>query len=207
MLMERQRVTQDEFRAYIEQPENADKWFELMDGVIHEVIMPKPIHAKVIMPKPIHAIVALIVAGILRTFVIPRKLGQVVGDGCLFYLPNGDTVIPDAAYVSHEREPGIPDEYHIAPDIAVEVISPSNKPRQVNEKIESYLASGTRQVWVLYPEQRVLVLYPEQRVLDVWTPGAEGTANKRKYTAADTLTGGDVLTDFSVAVSELFPTE
>lgn len=188
MLLERQRVTQDEFRAYIEQPENADKWFELMDGVIHEVIM----------PKPIHAIVALIVAGILRTFVIPRKLGQVVGDGCLFYLPNGDTVIPDAAYVSHEREPGIPDEYHIAPDIAVEVISPSNKPRQVNEKIESYLASGTRQVWVLYPEQRVL---------DVWTPGAEGTANKRKYTTADTLTGGDVLTDFSVAVSELFPTE
>lgn len=188
MLLERQRVTQDEFRAYIELPENADKWFELMDGVIHEVIM----------PKPIHAIVALIVAGILRTFVIPRKLGQVVGDGCLFYLPNGDTVIPDAAYVSHERELGIPDEYHIAPDIAVEVISPSNKPRQVNEKIESYLASGTRQVWVLYPEQRVL---------DVWTPGAEDTANKRKYTAADTLTGGDVLPDFSVAVSELFPTE
>ena len=55
MLLERQRVTQDEFRAIIEQPENADKWFELIDGVIHEVIM----------PKPIHAIVALIVAGVL----------------------------------------------------------------------------------------------------------------------------------------------
>jgi Uma2 family endonuclease len=186
MLLERQRVTQDDFRAYIEQPENADKWFELIDGVIHEVIM----------PKPIHAIVALIVAGMLRSFVIPHNLGQVVGDGCLFYLPNGDTVIPDAAYISNEREAGIPDEYHIAPDVAVEVISPSNRPREVNAKVESHLASGTRQVWVLYPEQRVL---------DVWTPGADGTAIKRKYTVADMLTGGDVLPGFSVVVGELFP--
>jgi Uma2 family endonuclease len=48
MLLEHQRVTRAEFRAYIEQPENTEKWFELIDGVIHEVIMPKIIHAIIV---------------------------------------------------------------------------------------------------------------------------------------------------------------
>jgi Uma2 family endonuclease len=128
--------------------------------------------------------------------VYPRDLGHVIADGGVFNLPNSDVVIPDAAFVSKVHGTHIPDEYDIAPEIAVEVISPSNKPRQVNEKVESYLASGSRQVWVLYPDERVL---------DLWTPGTEGTAIKRKYTAADTLTGGDVLPGFSVLAGELFP--
>jgi hypothetical protein len=55
------------------------------------------------------------------------------------------------------------------------------------------------------PSRFTFRLLSEQRVLDVWTPNVDGTANKRKYTVADTLTGGDVLPGFSVMVGELFP--
>jgi Uma2 family endonuclease len=64
------------------------------------------------------------------------------------------------AIVNHQyRQPTLPAKFSIAPDLAVEVVSPSNRPRQMLDKAELYLISGTQLVWVVYPEERVVDVY------------------------------------------------
>jgi Uma2 family endonuclease len=189
VLFERARSTDAEFEARINAPENADKWFEMIKGVIYEVVM----------PSPLHATIALLIASLLRVFVTERRLGNVVGDGCLFHLPNGDKVIPDAAYISKERSANIPSDYYrVAPDLAVEVVSPSNKPDDILDKVESYIECGTRLVWVFYPEEQFV---------RVWRPTDNGRTSVEKLDINGTLDGEDVLPGFSVSVKDIFPVE
>jgi len=73
---------------------------------------------------------------------------------------NPDTVrAPDVSFVSRERIPadGVPEGFwNIAPDLAVEVISPSEQPDDVQDNVIDYLAVGTRIVWVIYPLTKTL---------------------------------------------------
>lgn len=174
-----------EFREFVNRPENTEKWFEFINGVIHEAIM----------PKPHQAILETRIAHFLITFVYQRGLGEAMGDGCEFSLPNGDVVIPDAAFVSKEKHEGVPDEYLVAPDLAVEVISSSNRPREMLNKIESYIKNGTRLVWVVYPDEKVV---------DVWRPAGDDGMLVHKVTLDGTLEGGDVLPGFTLAVKDIF---
>jgi Uma2 family endonuclease len=185
MIAQEKTFTAQEFREFTNRPENAGKWFEFINGVIYEAIM----------PKPIHAIIALRIAHFMLLFVGEHHLGEVVGDGCEFSLPNGDVVIPDAAFVSKEKHDGVPEEYLIAPDLAVEVISPSNRPREMLNKIESYIKNGTRIVWVVYPDEKVV---------DVWQPAGDGGMLVHKVTLDGTLEGGNVLPGFTLAVKDIF---
>ena len=69
---------------------------------------------------------------------------------------------PDAYYVSAERGPsdGAPEGFWIiAPDLAVEVVSPSETVEEVRQKIHDYLAAGTRLVWTVYPRTREVVVH------------------------------------------------
>ena len=63
-------------------------------------------------------------------------------------------------------------------------------------KVDAYLEYGSKQVWVVYPEDQTLYVYH---------PMDDGSINLRKFTVTDTLEGGDVLPDFSVQVGEFFP--
>jgi Uma2 family endonuclease len=185
MIAQEKTFTAQEFREFVNRPENAEKWFEFINGVIYEATM----------PKPVHAVIALRIAHFLLLFVGENHLGEVVGDGCEFNLPNGDTVIPDAAFVSKEQVEGVPAEYFVAPDLAVEVISPSSRPREVLNKIESYIKSGTRIVWAVYPDEKVV---------DVWRPANDGGLHVYKVTMEGNLDGGDVLPGFTLAIKDIF---
>jgi Uma2 family endonuclease len=100
---------------------------------------------------------------------------------------------PDISYWSKERLPEVPVGYStIAPDMLVEVLSPSNSWKQIRAKIQEYFATGVRLVWVIAPEDRTLTIYrmpDEGRVL-------HDTA---------TVTGEDVLPGFECRVSDLLP--
>jgi Uma2 family endonuclease len=179
---------QDEaFERLIHLPENADKWFEMLKGVIYEVIM----------PNPLHAFIASLIYRLFGDFVVEHDLGFAFADGCMFYLPNGDKFIPDAAFVSKERQPTIPAKYEIAPDLAVEVVSPSNKPREILNKVESYIECGTRLVWVVYPDEKIV---------DVWRPGQNGRLELQSLNIDGILDGEAVLAGFKLAVKDIFPT-
>jgi Uma2 family endonuclease len=184
--IEPRTLTNDEFYEFVRLPENDLKTFELIDGVVYE--MPSPL--------PIHAYIVLQIAHCLWLFAQPLDVGYVFTDNLDYELAPGMVLRPDASFILKGRLPSLMKRISIAPDIAVEVISPSNTPYDMQHKIEAYFRHGVRLFWGVYPLERVV------RVI---TPNADGTYTTRMLTENDMLTGGDVLPGFSVAVRDLFP--
>lgn len=158
--------------------------FELVDGVLVEKGMGYNESA-----------LALVIAGLLRAFIVPRNLGLVSGaDGMMRLFP-GLVREPDVAYVSWARVPGgrYPTEpiAGFAPDLAVEVLSRSNTKAEMARKRREYFEAGVRLVWEVDPRARTVAVYetPEQAtVLD----------------ASATLDGGEMLPGFALPLIELF---
>ncbi|MGH7576362.1 MAG: Uma2 family endonuclease [Longimicrobiales bacterium] len=108
-----------------------------------------------------------------------------------------DTVrAPDISFLSNERaaRPRYRGPYQrIAPDLAVEVLSPSDRPRAMLEKVNEYLDVGSRLVWVVDPKRKVVTVY---------RAGAE----PERLESGDVLRGGDVLPGFELLLVKLFGT-
>lgn len=148
------------------------------------------------MPSFGHGSASVKIARLLGNWVEPRGLGEVVGE-CGFVLRRDpDTVRgPDAAFVSAERLATWNGEgpfFEGAPDLAVEVLSPSNTRGEVERKVREYLAAGARRVWVVDPASRSVTVH------------RSGVA-PRRLGQEDALDGGDVLPGFTLPVSRIFP--
>lgn len=146
-------------------------------------------------PSLRHGVIAVEIAARLLAFVKPRSLGHVfVETGCVT-ARDPDTVRgPDVAYVSSERMGGQPPPetfLPFAPDLAVEVISPSQRPKQVREKVQDWFAGGARRVWLIYPRTRNVYVLRSRTGVQILGPD-------------DSLSGEDVLPGFSCLVSDLF---
>lgn len=142
-----------------------------------------------------HGIVSAEFVALLRIYVRPGKLGRVLGAETAFRLRRDPDVVrcPDVAFVSAARlTAGIPrGVFEGAPDLAVEVLSPSNTPSQIQRKVVDYLQYGARAIWVVDPDTRSIVVH---------TPHAI----PRWHEGDDVLDGGDVLPGFSVVTSAVF---
>jgi len=104
-----------------------------------------------------------------------------------------DTVrAPDAAFVRAGRPP-TPERgyYRGAPDLAVEVLSPDDRPGYVREKVAEWLEAGARAVWVVDPRKRTVTVHDLGR-------------EPRTLGKGDMLRAGDVLPGFAIAVREIF---
>ena len=110
-----------------------------------------------------HANVETHVAWVFHSYVLPRGLGQVYSGEALFRLDPEARLsrAPDVAFVRQERLEGqdLTGAFAGAPDLAVEIVSPSDSAKDVQRKVEDWLAYGTRVVLVLYPETRSLVFW------------------------------------------------
>jgi Uma2 family endonuclease len=134
---------------------------------------------------------------------INRRLGNFVEDqrsGTVFANDTGfvterdpDTVRgPDVSYWSRERLPEVPEGYiEIAPDLAVEVVSPGDHFSRVQKKVRHYLTRGVRMIWVVDPEDRSVTVYRSEEQIRILQETA-------------VLSGEDVLPGFSVPVADLF---
>lgn len=105
----------------------------------------------------------------------------------------GERVLkPDIAFLSNGR---IPEDRRkaspVPPDLAVEVVSPSDALDRVEEKAFAYLEAGTRMVWVLKPISRTVTVYRSRTDIKL-------------LTCNDTLTGEDVVEGFSCQVAQFF---
>ncbi|MEO8394955.1 MAG: Uma2 family endonuclease, partial [Chloroflexota bacterium] len=112
----------------------------------------------------------------------------------LFKNPTGkDTVVaPDVGFISKQRLPqGLPKGYiPVAPDLAVEVVSPGDRADEIDQKVVLYLRYGTRLIWMVYPKTKTVIAH---------------TANGiQRFDINDTLEGGDVLPGFKMAIREIF---
>lgn len=110
-----------------------------------------------------HGVIAGRICALLDAFVRARSLGVVVAAETGFVLARDpDTVrAPDAGFVSTERLPArLPSGYaEFTPDLAVEVLSPGDRPGELLEKVADWLKSDARLVWIIDPERRVARVY------------------------------------------------
>lgn len=178
------RMTVDEYWDFVNLPENAGKRFELRRGEVVEMSRSRHPHGR-----------AGFRAGVLlERYAEDVGRGYVVTDsGLVLDQGPGSVVGPDAAYYANADDFGDldPKWAESPPVVVVEVLSPNDKPTQVNEKIADYLASGVKVVWLIdYEERKVTVYRPPGQV--VVLRGDEEIA------------GGEELPGFACRVSDLF---
>ncbi|MCG9891997.1 MAG: Uma2 family endonuclease [Thermosynechococcaceae cyanobacterium MS004] len=131
----------------------------------------------------------------LRNWVKPNKLGRVTGAGAGFNLPNANTRSPDVSFVAAARLRSSPRSFaDLAPDLVVEVKSPTDSLKKLREKIQEFLSLGTQIGILIDPEQRSLELYQANQERIVLQDG-------------DTLRLPDLLPGWSLAIAELWPLE
>lgn len=145
--------------------------------------------------KPEHGRIEIRFGRILDTFVSEHGLGEVQGGEVGIYTRRDpDTVRgADILFISRERlaraTPG--DFLDIAPELVVEILSPSDRWTEVKKKLREYFETGVAVVLVVDPEERSVSVY-------------RSLTNIHELTADDVLTLEDVLPGFSVPVAHLF---
>ena len=144
--------------------------------------------------------IASLLVEILGPFARANRLGRFFGE-MLFRIDIGQDLQrrPDVAFVSHARWPynrRVPDVpvWDMVPDLAIEVISPSNSASAVLRKVHDYFKAGVTRVWVVYPEQAEVYIYSTPKQVQVVGIGQE-------------LDGGDLLPGFRLPVAVLFEDE
>lgn len=176
-------VTAEEF---LQLPDPADgSRQELVRGVV--VTMP---------PRGVlHGVCCLKVGRVLGNFIDDHDLGVIASNDAGFVSDRDpDTVRgPDLSFWSKDRIAEIPSGYaKLAPDFAIEVVSPGDVFSKVQEKVRHYLDRGVRLVWLVNPEDRsVTVCKSKKEMLILFDD--------------DHIEGNDVLPGFRVRVADLFP--
>ncbi len=142
-----------------------------------------------------HGNLGAFLAGAIEFHVRSRKLGVTCDSSTAFTMKSGNRRSPDVSFVSRERLQGLkrlPKGYFQgAPDLAVEIISPSNTFEEIHDKIVEYFDNGSRLVWVIHPDEKSVLVYHQPEP-------------DRLLRASDNLDGEDVIPDFSLAVADLF---
>lgn len=183
MAVAERRYTAEEFWEIVSLPENEERRLELEDGVIIDM-------GEV---SPVNTIIGARIVHFLSVFVIPNDTGYVTGADGGFELPNGNVRRPDAGFGSKQRLPKIPKKFKIAPDLAVEVVSPKE---DILKKVYEYLDAGTQLVWAIYAEDKTVIAFQ----LD-----EHGILRGERFDINGTLDGGVVLPGFTLAVKDIFP--
>ncbi len=166
-------------------PQAENVRYELADGALVEMVGGS---------GGLHGILEASIAYHLSRFVREHDLGYVTGASGAFILArNPDVVrIPDAAFISKARMPKpIPDKFlPLAPDLAVEIVSPNDNALELRHEVRDYLKHGVRLVWLIYPDLQVVDCY-----------SAEGM---QSLSGEAILEGGAVLPNFRLPLRVLF---
>lgn len=135
---------------------------------------------------------------LIFAYVELKRLGWAFGDGTGYLLPikNEETVRkPDTSFVSFQKltpADGLPKGYlKLAPDLAVEVVSPNDLAEEVDQKINDYLQAGVRLVWIVHPSSRTVAVHR-----------ADDSVVRLRET--DYLDGENVLPGFQCRIADLF---
>lgn len=189
MLTIEKQMTADEFWEFCSLPENRDRFWELVKGVIVEMSA----------AGFLHSLIAMFIAVALSNFVRPRDLGYVTGEQGGYIIERfPDTVrAPDVAFIGKERAVMTSKFAPVPPDLAVEVISPNDSWKELRDKALEYLRAGVRMVWLVDPVGQTAEIY---------RPADDGSVNLRVIGIDGVLEGVDVLPGFSLAMRDLFAT-
>lgn len=181
MVVPIQTMTVTEFIAWSNRPENTGRDYEFIAGEIVDVVSS---------PKSTRLGARLL--RYISAFVDDNNLGEVSGADGVYIVGDG-RYMPDVGFIATSNLPATEsiDGYVPAPpDLAVEVVSPTDSERLLMVKVADYLAAGTV-VWVVYPEVQQLIVYE---------------AGKPAHTlhADDALRGDPVLPGFMLDLANIF---
>jgi Uma2 family endonuclease len=141
-----------------------------------------------------HSGIGVHIVSILHAFVREHGLGEVVGPDAGFVLFDEPPTVraPDIAFVAESRLTFDQERFApLAPDLAVEIVSPSNTVSEIQGKVMDYLDAGARLVWVVEPRSRSITIYRSRKEIRLLTEDEE-------------IDGGAVLPGFRLKVSQLF---
>lgn len=176
-MVAREKITLEYFKQFVEQPENAGRLFELINGEIVEKMPGRTSNSQ------IHDIIVAEVRPFCKANGLPCYTAS--ADGAFDIL--GQVYAPDFAYKRTPMSNEYPDP--IAPLWAVEIVSPTDKVGEIRKKRQGYRAARIL-LWEIYPDEKSVDVYaPDQPV--------------KTYGIEDTLEV-DLLPGFRLAVRELF---
>ncbi|WP_119065746.1 Uma2 family endonuclease [Aggregatilinea lenta] len=181
MAVQSQHMPVEEFDRFVMLPENVDRLFEYIGGEAVEVVSNQRASA-----------IAVTVAFYLKLHLRENALPGIVSGADGGYVIAGERYIPDVAFVSAQRQPEASERPYspVPPDLAVEVLSPSNTPHEMRIKVVNYLSVGAT-VWIVDPDRQVVEVYaPGQPVKKVGINGS--------------LSGVAVLPGFELPVKNIF---
>jgi Uma2 family endonuclease len=169
--------------ALLALPRNRGK-YELIDG---QLTLMSP-------PKAPHGFIAVRIATALHGFAKPKRLGLVFAEAG-FRLDADNVLAPDISFSGLERlrreNADLEGFVRGTPDLAVEIISSSERRKTIRIKTEKYFAQGTRLVWLVFPRRKIVEVYA-------------GLGDKAIKQIGDDLDGGDLLPGFRLPLAEIF---
>jgi Uma2 family endonuclease len=169
----------------IDAMEAADKrLYELVDGVLVGKIT-----------GFFESVIASKCGSFLLNYLDENDRGIVFGTDAPFRIKSGRIRMPDAGFTSWDRFLGqdIPEDpiVDVIPNLAIEVISKGNTPKEMDLKLEDYFNSGVQLVWFIYPKTKTAMVYTSP-------------TSKKELTKDQTLDGGKVLPGFTLPLKRLF---
>jgi Uma2 family endonuclease len=177
------KTTIHEFEEFINEDQNRDRHFELIDGEIVEKVVTEQ-----------HGIIAANIVVRLGGFVGTNKLGRVMVE-VNHRAATDDTNerMPDVSFTSNERALPVVTEGAVPqmPDLAVEIKSLSDRYIGMRQKAAYYIGNGARMVWLIFPEKRLVEVYKPDADIEILNEN-------------DTLSAGDVIPGFTMPVHEIF---
>jgi len=173
-------LTAEEFDNY---PFEEDKRYELDEGELIETTKPAYRHNRVLAK----------LSGELFVYFEKNPIGEVLISENLYALSPNTRRSPDVAVILGDRYEELKDAkaIPIIPDIAAEVLSPSETPRMIHRKLKQYFAAGVKEVWLVDPDSREV---------EIWTGT---TLPERALKVGETLSSR-LLPGFKLPLKKLF---
>lgn len=177
-------ATEDDVLAEREKPER--RLCELVDGILVEKPMSTP-----------ESVVAVEIARRIGNHIEREDLGVILGEGGMLRLEKGLVRAPDVSFISWDNIPGgeVDVDVPIAslvPDLAVEVLSPSNTAEEIRRKLKEYFFHGTQLAWVIEPRKQSAKMYTSPR-------------KARSIDVTGALDATPVLPGFVIPLADLLP--
>ena len=174
----------DDLWDLVHQQDDDSRQYELIDGVLIEMSRPGGEHGEI----------CLNLGSYIRAFAREHGLGRATVETGYHPPDNRNTLLgPDIAFVRHTRAPTpFPKRFvPVMPDLAVEILSPSDTIQTMRNKARIYSTNGTSVVWIILPAERSVEIHQTQQ-----------PAETRGF--GDSLSGEDVLPGFALELRRLF---
>ena len=141
-------------------------------------------------------ILASFLATSINTFALPKRLGMAICETA-YQREAKNTRRPDVSYFELAKFPSLelllqdPPVCEREPNVAIEVVSPSNTIAEMDQRIEHFFDTGVQLVWIVHPQSKRIYVYESTKICTILEIG-------------DTLDGGKVLPGYSLPLTELF---